>query len=97
MGVDVTVGWQLASPLPARPVFWLLITGLPPKTPFQLRWRIPWHPTTGFGHKVYPQIRSLSAGIRLAVAWGYIAQSATVELLASVHRLGGRLYGLMRK
>ena len=37
------------------------------------------------------------AGIRLAVAWGYIAQSATVELLASVHRLGGRLYGLMRK
>ena len=37
------------------------------------------------------------AGIRLAVAWGYIAQSATDELLASVHRLGGRLYGLMRK
>ena len=37
------------------------------------------------------------AGIRLAVAWGYIAQSATDELLASVHRLGGRLYGLVRK
>jgi len=37
------------------------------------------------------------AGIRLAVAWGYIAQSATVELLASMHSLGGRVYGLVRK
>jgi len=37
------------------------------------------------------------AGIRLAVAWGYIAQAATDELLASMHRLGGRVYGLVRK
>ncbi len=37
------------------------------------------------------------AGIRLAVAWGYIAQPATDELLASMHRLGGRVYGLVRK
>ena len=37
------------------------------------------------------------AGIRLAVAWGYIAQTATDELLASMHRLGGRVYGLVRK
>ena len=36
------------------------------------------------------------AGIRLAVAWGYISQAATVELLASMHRLGGRIYGLVR-
>jgi len=37
------------------------------------------------------------AGIRLAVAWGYISQRATDELLASMDRLGGRVYGLVRK
>ena len=37
------------------------------------------------------------AGVRLAVAWGYIAQSAAEELLASMHRLGGRVYGLVRR
>jgi four helix bundle protein len=37
------------------------------------------------------------AGIRLAVAWGYISQTATDELLASLHCLGGRLFGLVRK
>jgi hypothetical protein len=37
------------------------------------------------------------AGIRLAVAWGYIAEAATDELLASMPRLGGRIYGLVRK
>lgn len=37
------------------------------------------------------------AGIRLAVAWGYLSQVGANELLASMHRLGGRLFGLVRK
>ena len=37
------------------------------------------------------------AGVRLAVAWGYVSQAATEELLVSMHRLGGRVYGLVRK
>jgi four helix bundle protein len=37
------------------------------------------------------------AGFRLAVAWGYVHHAAAQELLASLHRLGGRLYGLIRR
>ena len=37
------------------------------------------------------------AGFQLAVAWGYVHNSAAQELLASLHRLGGRLYGLIRR
>jgi len=37
------------------------------------------------------------AGFRLAVAWGYVSRDATQEVLASVHRLGGRLYGLVKR
>ena len=37
------------------------------------------------------------AGMRLAVAWGYISQDAADEVLTSMDRLGGRVYGLVRK
>jgi four helix bundle protein len=33
-------------------------------------------------------------GFRIAVAWRYIPQSATNELLESMHSLGGRVFGL---
>jgi four helix bundle protein len=37
------------------------------------------------------------AGIRLAIAWGYFSPAAANEVLASMNRLGGRLYGLVRR
>jgi four helix bundle protein len=37
------------------------------------------------------------AGLRLAIAWGYFSQAAANEVLSSMHRLGGRVFGLMRK
>ena len=37
------------------------------------------------------------AGIRLAIAWGYFSQAAANEALGSMNRLGGRVYGLVRK
>jgi len=37
------------------------------------------------------------AGIRLAVAWGYFTRAAATELLESMNRLGGRVYGLVRR
>jgi hypothetical protein len=35
-------------------------------------------------------------GIRLAIAWGYFSQAAANEILTSLHRLGGRVFGLVR-
>lgn len=37
------------------------------------------------------------AGFRVAVAWRYIPQSATNELLESMLSLGGRVFGLCRR
>ena len=37
------------------------------------------------------------AGVRLAVAWGYVSQAAVAELLASLTCLGGRVFGLGRR
>jgi four helix bundle protein len=37
------------------------------------------------------------AGIRLAVAWGYFSQAVAAEVLESMNRLGGRIYGLVRR
>jgi len=36
-------------------------------------------------------------GIRVAVAWGYVSNDAAVEVLESLHCLGGRVYGLVRR
>jgi four helix bundle protein len=36
-------------------------------------------------------------GLRLAIAWGYFSQADANEALVSMHRLGGRVFGLMRK
>jgi len=36
-------------------------------------------------------------GIRVAVAWGYVSNEAAVEVLESLHCLGGRVYGLVRR
>jgi len=37
------------------------------------------------------------AGIRLAIAWGYFSQATANDVLASMHRLGGRVYGVVRR
>ncbi len=37
------------------------------------------------------------AGVRLAVAWGYFSQAAANAVLESMHCLGGRVYGLVRR
>jgi four helix bundle protein len=35
--------------------------------------------------------------IRLAVAWGYVSESATVSVLECIDDLGGRVFGLARR
>ena len=42
-------------------------------------------------------LNEAQAGIRVAVAWGYVSSAAASEVLASMHSLGGRVYGLVRK
>ena len=42
-------------------------------------------------------LNEAQAGIRVAVAWGYISQVAASEVLESMHLLGGRVYGLVRR
>ena len=37
------------------------------------------------------------AGVQLAVAWGYVTQAAANELLEAMNRLGGRVFGLLRR
>jgi four helix bundle protein len=37
------------------------------------------------------------AGIRVAIAWGYLSPEGTTEALAAVDRLGARLHGLCRR
>jgi four helix bundle protein len=37
------------------------------------------------------------AALRVAVAWGYIAAESAREALESLHVLGGRVYGLLRR
>ena len=37
------------------------------------------------------------AGIRVAIAWGYVEAAQAAELLAALHELGGRLFGLVRR
>jgi four helix bundle protein len=39
----------------------------------------------------------VQAGLRTAVAWGYLSAAATAPLLGELHRLGGRIYGLCRR
>ena len=37
------------------------------------------------------------AGIQLAIAWGYFAEAVAAEALRSLNRLGGRIYGVVRR
>ena len=37
------------------------------------------------------------AGVRVAVAWGYVSDAAAEGVLRSMHMLGGRVYGLARR
>ncbi len=37
------------------------------------------------------------AGLRVAVAWGYVSSDAARPVLESMHCLGGRVYGLVRR
>lgn len=37
------------------------------------------------------------AGLRVAVAWGYVATESAAEALEALHALGGRVYGLGRR
>ena len=38
-----------------------------------------------------------TAGIRLAVAWGYLSADSAESVLASMNTLGGRVFGLARR
>jgi len=42
-------------------------------------------------------LNEAQTGFRIAVAWRYIQQSATNEVLESMHSLGGRVFGLCRR
>jgi four helix bundle protein len=42
-------------------------------------------------------LRETRSGIRIAVAWGYVAQSAVTELLGALDALGGRVFGMARR
>jgi len=42
-------------------------------------------------------LNEAQTGIRVAVAWGYISPAASGEVLESMHLLGGRVYGLVRR
>ena len=37
------------------------------------------------------------AGVQLAVTWGYVSQNAVAEVLGSMNRLGGRVFGLGKR
>jgi len=41
--------------------------------------------------------REAQAGIRVAVAWGYVSVSAVSPVLESMNCLGGRVFGLVRR
>ncbi len=42
-------------------------------------------------------LKEAQAAIRIAIAWGYFSQSTATETVASLHALGGRVYGLVRR
>lgn len=42
-------------------------------------------------------LNEAQAGIRVAVAWGYVSDDAASEVLQSMNVLGGRVYGLVRR
>jgi four helix bundle protein len=42
-------------------------------------------------------LREVQAAIRLAVAWGYVSLRAVEPLLDAIDRLGGRVFGLVRR
>jgi four helix bundle protein len=42
-------------------------------------------------------LREARAGVRMAVAWGYVTDSAVSALVESLDSLGGRLFGLGRR
>ena len=42
-------------------------------------------------------LNEAQAGIRVAVAWGYVSDAAASDVLQSLHTLGGRIYGLVRR
>jgi len=42
-------------------------------------------------------LKEAQAGIRVAVAWGYVSEVAAGPLLESMHVLGGRVFGLVRR
>jgi four helix bundle protein len=37
------------------------------------------------------------AGLRVAIAWGYVSCESASEALESLHALGGRVFGLARR
>ncbi len=37
------------------------------------------------------------AGIRVAIAWGYLSEEQSASALAAIDHLGGRVFGLSRR
>ena len=42
-------------------------------------------------------LKEAQAGIRVALAWGYVSEAAASPVLESMHLLGGRVFGLVRR
>ncbi len=42
-------------------------------------------------------LREARAGVRIAVAWGYVAEKSVEPLIESLDALGGRVFGLGRR
>ena len=42
-------------------------------------------------------LNEAQAGIRVAVAWGYVSDASASPVVESMHCLGGRVYGLVRR
>ena len=42
-------------------------------------------------------LNEAQAGIRVAVAWGYVSHASASPVVESMHCLGGRVYGLVKR
>ena len=42
-------------------------------------------------------LNEAQAGIRVAVAWGYMSDASASPVVESMHCLGGRVYGLVKR
>jgi len=59
--------------------------------------RLAWGSARARFETAQGSLKEARTGFRIAVVCRYIPQSATTELLESMHSLGGRVFGLCRR